>query len=270
VTTAADKKSVTVQIQAEPVKVPLVFGWAKNSDLTAQMRAKYEKDRSGGTYAGNDRNGSLENVSILKGHSNKYDDLGIDEFLSWMPLLGDKSVAMPSQWSFQTLNLASNTAAELSKCTSSVSSLAGLIFTNASVFSSGAPTFDKAAGTLDYKVASPHIKADGMLTTGTYDLVLNSTVARCLYGFSKAPIGANVSVVSNDGQTQVATTIIKEANGFFRMGAYGFGFSSPTIKMRITQAGLAGAKITITCINGIKARKVTGANPVCPAGFKKK
>jgi hypothetical protein len=270
VTTAADKKSVTVQIQAEPVKVPLVFGWAKNSDLTAQMRAKYEKDRSGGTYAGNDRNGSLENVSILKGHSNKYDDLGIDEFLSWMPLLGDKSVALPSQWSFQTLNLASNTAAELSKCTSSVSSLAGLIFTNASVFSSGAPTFDKAAGTLDYKVASPHIKADGTLTTGTYDLVLNSTVARCLYGFSKAPIGANVSVVSNDGQTQVATTIIKEANGFFRMGAYGFGFSSPTIKMRITQAVAAGAKITITCISGNKARKVTGANPVCPAGFKKK
>ena len=270
VTTAADKKSVTVQIQAEPVKVPLVFGWAKNSDLTAQMRAKYEKDRSGGTYAGNDRNGSLENVSILKGHSNKYDDLGIDEFLSWMPLLGDKSVALPSQWSFQTLNLASNTAAELSKCTSSVSSLAGLIFTNASVFSSGAPTFDKAAGTLDYKVASPHIKADGTLTTGTYDLVLNSTVARCLYGFSKAPIGANVSVVSNDGQTQVATTIIKEANGFFRMGAYGFGFSSPTIKMRITQAGAAGAKITITCSNGSKARKVTGANPVCPAGFVKK
>jgi hypothetical protein len=270
VTTAADKKSVTVQIQAEPVKVPLVFGWAKNSDLSAEMLAKYEKDRSGGTYVGTDRNGPLANVSILKGHSNKYDDLGIDEFLSWMPYLGDKAVAMPSQWSFQTLNLSGTTAAELSKCTASVKSLAGLIFTNASVFSSGAPTFDKASGTLDYKVASPHTKADGALTTGTYDLVLNSTVARCLYGFSKAPIGANVSVVSNDGQTQVATTIIKEANGFFRMGAYGFGFSSPTIKMRITQAGAAGVRTTITCINGNKARKVTGANPVCPAGFKNK
>jgi hypothetical protein len=271
VTTAADKKSVTVQIQAEPVKVPLVFGWTKNSDLSAEMRAKYDKDRSGGTYAGNDPKGSLDNISILKGHSNKYDDLGIDEFLSWMPLLGDKAVAMPSQWSFQTLNLADTTAAELSKCTSSVSSLAGLIFTNASVFSSGAPSFDKAAGTLDYKVASPHTKADGSLTTGTYDLVLNSTVARCLYGFTKAPIGANVSVVSNDGQTQVATTVIKEANGFFRMGAYGFGFSSPTIKMKITQGGSASAvKTSITCIKGKTAKKVTGVSPTCPAGFKQK
>lgn len=267
VTTAADKKSVTVQIQAEPVKVPFVFGWVKNSDLSAEMRAKYDKDRSGGTYAGNDPKGSLDNISILKGHSNKYDDLGIDEFLSWMPLLGDKAVAMPSQWSFQTLNLADTTAAELSKCTSSVSSLAGLIFTNASVFSSGAPSFDKAAGTLDYKVASPHTKADGSLTTGTYDLVLNSNVARCLYGFSKAPIGANVSVVSNDGQTQVATTVIKEANGFFRMGAYGFGFSSPTIKMKITQVGSASS---ITCVKGKTSKKVAGVNPVCPAGFKKK
>ena len=268
VTTSADKKSVTVQIQAEPVKVPVVFGWTKNSDLSAEMRARYEKDRSGGNFAGDNRTGSLDNISILKGHSNRYDDLGIEEFLSWMPLLGDKAVAMPSQWSFQTLNLSDTTAAGLAKCTSSVSSLAGLIFTNASVFSSGAPAFNKAEGTLDYKVASPHTDPDGTLTTGTYDLVLNSTVARCLYGFSKAPIGATVSVLSNDGQAQVATTIINEKNGFFRMGAYGFGFSSPTIKMKITQAG--SAKTTITCVKGAATKKVTAAKPVCPAGFKKK
>ena len=270
VTTATNGGTVKVQILAEPVKVPVVFGWTKNSDLTPEMRERYQKDRGGGLYAGTSRQDPFESVSILKGHSNKYDDLGIDEFLSWMPFLGDKAVAMPSQWSFQTLNLTSNTASELSKCTVSVNSLAGLIFTNASVFSSGAPAFNKTEGTLDYKVAAPHIKPDGSLTSGTYDLVLNSTVARCLYGFSKAPIGATVSVLSNDGQAQVATTIINEKNGFFRMGAYGFGFSSPTIKMRITQAGTAGAKKTITCVNGNKAKKVTAVKPVCPAGFKKK
>lgn len=270
VTTAASDSSIKVQILAEPVKVPIVFGWVKNSDLTPEMREKYQKDRSGGTYAGNDPKGPLNAVSILKGHSNKYDELGIDEFISWMTLLGDKAVAMPGQWNFQTLNLASNTADELSKCTSNVKSLAGLIFTNASVFSSGAPAFNKSEGTLDYKVASPHTKSDGTLTLGTYDLVLNSTVARCIYGFSKAPIGATVSVLSNDGQAQVATTIINEKNGFFRMGAYGFGFSSPTIKMKITQVGTAGAKTTITCVKGNKAKKVTAIKPVCPAGFKKK
>ena len=270
VTTAVNGGSIKVQILAEPVKVPIVFGWTKNSDLTPGMQERYQKDRGGGLYAGTSRQEPFESVSILKGHSNKYDALGIDEFLSWMPFLGDKAVAMPSQWSFQTLNLASDTASELSKCTASVNSLAGLVFTNASVFSSGAPAFNKSEGTLDYKVASPHTKPDGTLTSGTYDLVLNSTVARCLYGFSKAPIGATVSVLSNDGQAQVATTIINEKNGFFRMGAYGFGFSSPTIKMKITQAGAVGAKTTITCVKGNKAKKVTAVKPVCPAGFKKK
>ena len=155
--------------------------------------------------------------------------------LAWMPLLGDKAAAMPSQWSFQTLILASDTAAKLSACTTSAASLSGLIFTNATVFSSGAPTFDATEGSLDYKVAAPHLKPNGDLMAGTYDLVLNSTVARCLYGFTKAPIGARISIINADGTNQVATTIISEKDGFFRMGAYGFGFSSPTIKMKITQ-----------------------------------
>jgi hypothetical protein len=54
------------------------------------------------------------------------------------------------------------------------------------------------------------------------------------------------------------------------MGAYGFGFSSPTIKMKITQAGTSGSKTTITCVKGKTSKKVTAVKPVCPAGFKKK
>lgn len=234
-----DEKAMLVNIDAEPVKVPLVYGWAKNSELPAQLLANYEKDRGGGLYFGESRGAPLDSISILKGHSNKYDDLGIEEMLAWMPLLGDKAAAMPSQWSFQTLVLGSDTAAKLSKCTSTSASLSGLIFTNASVFSSGAPTFDANSGSLDYKVAAPHLKPNGDLMAGTYDLVLSSTVARCIYGFTKAPIGAKISITNADGTNQVATTIISEKDGFFRMGAYGFGFSSPTIKIKITQAKAA-------------------------------
>jgi hypothetical protein len=52
------------------------------------------------------------------------------------------------------------------------------------------------------------------------------------------------------------------------MGAYGFGFSAPIIKMKITQVG--SAKTTITCVKGKTSKKVTATKPVCPAGFKKK
>ena len=269
-----DQRAVLVTIDAEPLKVPVVYGWVPNSELPADMLAKYDKSRNGTIYLGSDRSGPLDTVSILKGKSDNYDEQGIDEFLSWMPLLGDKAVAMPSQWSFQTLKLKSNTAAEITKCTNSFDSLAGLIFTNASVYSAGAPEFDAATGSLDYKLAAPHKRADGELLTGTYDLIINSDVARCLYGFTKAPIGANVSVISNDGQIQVATTIIKEQDGFLRMGAYGFGFSSPTIKMKITQgtakAAPVAATTTISCVKGKDTKSVTAVKPVCPSGYKKK
>ena len=230
-----DERAVLVTIDAEPVRVPVIFGWVANSTLPANLLAKYTKSRGGTIYVGKDREGAFDSVSILKGQSNNYDEQGIDEMLSWMPLLGDKAAAMPSQWNFQTLSLRTDTAKEISKCATQTDSLSGLIFTNATVYSAGAPTFDASSGTLDYKVAAPHLKPNGDLMLGTYDLILSSTVARCLYGFSKAPIGATVSVISNDGQSQVATTIINEKDGFFRMGAYGFGFSSPTIRMKITQ-----------------------------------
>lgn len=119
------------------------------------------------------------------------------------------------------------------------------------------------------RVAAPHLKPDGSDMTGSYDLILNSTVARCLYGFTNAPIGATVSVVNNEGGSQVATTIITEKDGFFRMGAYGFGFSSPLIKMKITQSAQASTQ-TITCVKGTLTKKVSGSSPTCPAGYKKK
>lgn len=93
-------------------------------------------------------------------------------------------------------------------------------------------------------------------------------------GFSTAPIGAKVSIVNNDGTAQVATTVITEKDGFFRMGAYGFGFSSPTIKMKITQSASAasstGGRSTITCVKGRTSKKVTSVNPICPSGYKKR
>jgi len=276
-TATGNSKTVEVSISAEPVKVPVPFGWVKNSDLPAELLTKYEKDRGGGLYAGQDRNGPLENVSILKAHSNDYSDEGITEFISWMPKLGDKAAVLPSQWSFQTLDLRSNTAAVLSRCTQSVKSLAGLIFTNASVFSAGAPTLDNATGSLDYKVAAPHFKADGIETTsGTYDLVLNSEVARCIYGFTKAPVSANISIENSSGDNKIATTTVTEKNGFLRLAAYGFGFSAPKIKIKLTQdktvESTGTSKTTtaitkITCKSGSKTRSVSGAAPKCPTGW---
>ncbi len=108
---------------------------------------------------------------------------------------------------------------------------------------------------------------------------MSSEVARCIYNFTSAPISASVSITTSDGGVQkVATTVLNERNGWLHLGAYGFGFSSPTLKVKLSQAAVtptptakpAVKKTTITCVKGKSSKKVTALAPKCPAGYKKK
>jgi hypothetical protein len=146
------------------------------------------------------------------------------------------------------------------------------------MYSPGAPAFNKESMSLDYKVVAPHFARNGDVFLGTYDLLMSSEVARCIYKFSKAPISATISIVSSDGNTRVATTSINEKNGFLHLGAYGFEFSSPTIKVTLKQEPVKevvapvrnSAKRTITCLLGKTTKKITALKPVCPKGYKLK
>jgi hypothetical protein len=163
--------------------------------------------------------------------------------------------------------------------------ISGIVTTNALAYSAGPPSYNKNEGSLDYKVVAPHYTSKGELAVGTYDLLLKSEVARCIYGFSKAPIQGSISIVNESGQNNVATTIINEKNGWLYMSANGFSYSAPTVKIKLSQeaevvAALtptpsASAKpvakaVTITCIKGKTSKKVTAVKPKCPAGYKKK
>jgi hypothetical protein len=143
---------------------------------------------------------------------------------------------------------------------------------------------------LNYKVASPHFTSAGDVFKGSYDLAMRSDVARCIYGFSKAPVSAKVSVISADGTPQVATTVFSEKDGWVYLTARNFEYSSPSVKIKLEQEApapaatvdtkpaatveskpVAAAKsATISCIKGKLTKKVTGTNPKCPAGYKKK
>lgn len=144
----------------------------------------------------------------------------------------------------------------------------GIVTTNAMAYDGVAPTFEN--GTLKYRVAGMHYMPDGKtLTEGTYDLVIKSATARCLYGFSSAPVSATISVVSDSGETKTAVTTVKEEGGWLKLRAYGFSFSSPQITVKLSQAK-ATVKTTITCTKGKMVKKVTAVGPKCPAGYKKK
>ena len=129
-------------------------------------------------------------------------------------------------------------------------------------------------------------------TSGTYDLAMRSDTARCLYGFSKAPISASISVTSADGEQKLMTTVLNEKNDWLYLAAYGFTFSAPTIRIKLSQEqpkevtpvtapapapspsstpmAVKAAVKTLKCVKGKAVKTVKGANPKCPAGYKAK
>ena len=110
-----------------------------------------------------------------------------------------------------------------------------------------------------------------------YDLALRSDFARCLYGFSNAPIKAAVSIsYGQEGTQNVATETVSQdkAKEWIYVSAKNFTFSAPTIKVKFTQEKVAAPapirKTSITCVKGKLTKKVTAVNPKCPSGYKKK
>lgn len=162
-------------------------------------------------------------------------------------------------------------SADSSPCSADRTKLHGLVVTNAPLYVTGPPKFE--SGVLNYRVAGIHNNLDGSEFKGEYNFVVRSDTARCYYGFSNAPIEARVTVVSNDGAEQIATVVVSEQENLLQLSARGFTFSSPTIKIKLSQPvpmAKAPAKKSITCIKGKKSKVVTSANPKCPTGYKRK
>jgi len=189
------------------------------------------------------------------------------------PDLKDKAVAAPRVWSFKTLDLRNSS---LNSCISDKKGLQGIVSTNSTTYSEGAPEYSN--GSLNYRVASLHYLPDGKEFKGSYDLIMRSSVARCLYSFSQAPISGKIEIVSENGIPQIATTAITEKNGWLYLSAKNFSFSGPTVKVKLTQESTSGTTATkpvakptvkkITCIKGKTKKTVTGTNPKCPSGYR--
>jgi hypothetical protein len=218
----------------------------------------------------------------VQDYAESFGERAINLLKTFSQAASDKSIAVPSAWNIRSLTKAEMTKAN--GCFNDGTGIKGVVTTNSTTYSEGPPSF--IDGTLKYKVASAHSNPDGSEFKGTYNLVMRSEVARCLYKFSKAPLSASIEVVSDNGQTSVSTTVFGEKNGWVELAAYNFGFSSPTVNVKLTQeaevvaptptptpsasAKPAAKAVTITCIKGKTSKKVTAVKPKCPTGYKKK
>jgi hypothetical protein len=204
----------TMKISGEPVSVQKAFAKVKIADATAELKSEV-------AYVG-----IKENEQYLF-TSSANDAKAIDFFNVWSKYWPDNASSVQTYWGFSSL-VNSN-----QPCLSDKSRVIGLVTTNAMVYDGTPPVFKD--GEIQYRVASVHNDPAGKQFQGLYDLVIDSKIARCLYNYSNAPISASVSISSSEGNQSVATTVVNEKNGWFRMGAYGFHYSAPTIKVKLTQ-----------------------------------
>ena len=275
-------------VTANPLEVPMVAGWVRWNDLPAAIKAKYPQG-AGGTGADNSDFTTTDLANrILRVGMRASGQEALDDFKLWNPLLDDKPMAMRTMWSLRSIT---NSDPAIRDCDGQ--GLSGLVTTNAAVYSDGPPSFEKESQSLNYTVGAPHYDTAKKVFSGSYSLIMNSEVARCIYGFSNAPISAKIEIASDDGSSSVATTTLTQKDGWLRLSANGFHYSTPQIKIKLTQEKVvvaepapsaapaapvaAATKLspavrvmkTIKCTKGATVRKVTATKPSCPKGYKK-
>jgi hypothetical protein len=279
--TAIDPVTNLLKVEGVAQSVPTLIGYVEKKNLSQfpAIQKRFEEGcKAPGSYttcekkiAANFFDGSLGSGV------NRFEDYELFSNQIKAYAGTDLNFKVDTNWSFGSTSYQGRRDAE-GACFADTSQLLGLVTTNAPIYESGPPKLTE--GFLTYKVAGAHHNADGSLFKGTYDFALRSTVARCLYGFTSAPIQSTVSVTSGDGSvTNVASEIVQERNGWMTLSAKNFTFSAPVIRIKLSQAkssttvqpGASAAKrITISCVNGKLTKKVTAVKPTCPKGYKKK
>lgn len=267
---------VKVSISGEPVQVPAIAGNFDLNQYPPEFQKSHKED--GGKIVMQGKGGTVSNIGLdpgVSGGNNVVYEPSLSGTTSAIKILTglvkDKSAAEPTIWKISTLPYFEDNLA--GECVKRSQKLAGIVSTNSTTYSEGPPALDKKNQTLDYELASAHYTSRGEEFLGTYDLVLDASVARCIYGFVQTPTSATVSIVKNGEVEKVSTTTLVEKDGWLSLAAYGFTFSSPKISVKLSQPKALltpkkSVKTTITCMSGLGKKKVTGTNPKCPKGYK--
>jgi hypothetical protein len=266
-----------LDVTAGSVKVPVLYSGGNFSSLPSDLQNYWNACISDNTCGfssriavGNDRNNPL--TRNIQDYAPAYGERSLKIVSTFAESVKDTSVAAPTSWNLKTLT--KDRMAGAASCFTNSTGFLGVVTTNSTTYSEGPPIFSD--DTLDYKVASLHYLPNGEVFKGVYSLLLRSDVARCLYGFSAAPIKAQISVISSEGKPEVAITTVSQRDNWLRLSATGFTFSSPRVRVKLSQDAqvatpteTAKTKTSITCTKGKLKKKVSGFNPKCPSGYKK-
>ena len=219
--------SVLLDVSGEPVAVPVLYGKNSWSTLPVNLQKYYQNGfpSVGKIYGISDPNqwdathlASSRDFDVLK---------------EWLPLVKDTAVALTTQWYFKASNEGSDP-----RFNSTSDQVDGIVTSNATAYVPGPPTFNQQTQSLEYQVGAPHLTPSGATFRGSYDLTIRADAARAIYGFAKnVPVKATVSIVSENGQEIAAQEQVGEKDGWFFLRAENFTFSSPKLRVKLTQSG---------------------------------
>jgi hypothetical protein len=268
------------QIEANPVRVPIMSKIIPQSSWSKDF-IDYAREQWPMSHAGD---------ILQPGNNGK---LALELSRRFLPMIQDKATGSDDFWLIKSLDSWRDGKTDETvdprtrECAADPLKVSGVVTTNAMVYSQGPPVYNEKEQSLDYKVLSPHFDEAGKENFGTYDLLIDGKVARCIYGFSNAPVKAQIEVLSDTGEAKIATTVLAEKDPWIYLSANGFSFSQPTVRVRISQekpvvlpveppkeaakpVAKPAPKTSIICVKGKVTKKVTSVKPKCPAGWKKK
>lgn len=267
-----NEKLSMMTISGRPSFVPTVSAFVPYTETTPEMKAMYANNSHAaigdtvGYVIPSVGNAALNYLSVFSN------------------VLKDKATSKIGIWSVGSISPAA--ASVRNPCLINSKGFIGLVTSNAMVYEDAPPTLED--GTFNYKVGGLHYNPDGSVFSGYYGFTISSSVVRCLYEMTPAPILASVSITGAAGEEKVFTTTFVEENNWVRLSASGFSFSNPEIKVKFTQAQppkvnpspspttTASSKPSasplkqIFCIKGKVIKKILAINPKCPSGFRKR
>lgn len=201
----------------------------------------------------------------------------IEQWKSTEKYIDPKLTIEQTLWEFSVVPLEEAGDMWVAKCNkvmSTTPSFSGVISTNATVFVQGPPKLD-SDGNLDFQVAATPLKANGEVNLGTYNLSIDDEVAKCIWGTNNLGVHASISVITQEGINQIATTTMGKSNSQMNFAASGFHYSTNKIRIslgeKVQNTSTSNLKkSSITCVKGNQIRSVIAVNPKCPLGYKKK
>jgi hypothetical protein len=271
-----------VDISGDPLSVPTAEARMNGSEYLSIWENPYMKNRLQGFPA------KLPDPKVLWSTWGSTDGIEQGELKMWSayePFIAKEAISLTSMWKLVgqgNLNLQRFNSSE---CISS-GKIDGILATNATQYSPTPPIYIEDSQELSYQLAAPHFKSSNEEFKGSYSLVVSEKLAKCIWGNSPTNASARISILNSEGTSSIVTQSLKQQSGFYYFNINGFGFSAPTIRIKLTKDAVgtastpsatptiaavkpAASKKVISCAKGKVTKKVTGTKPKCPSGYKK-